>query len=763
VSRELSRWLHRPSRRLEQINPRGIGDTARDEGRWHDAEQAYRQHLDVTPDDAAIWVQYGHALKELGKLEESEQAYREALALEPDNADTFLQLGHILKIQDRVNDAAEAYTRSLELSPSKVAYEELANLIGKGRASSLIEEKTLEEDPELLYVDIDDLLGYLRAHKTVSGIQRVQLGFVQYLLAGQEMDYGKVAFVRSRNAGGDFWRLQPPTIAAIVDYVTGDTVIHERLVRLLDQAEEQAIHLRPVAGQCYFVLGAFWGFHGDTTRFARLKASGVITGVYTYDLIPLTHPEYCDQHLTNDFRLSLGDGLAAFEFVLTISEFTAREIKRFQEHHDLRRVPIEAVPLSHMLHGKKQRGPALWSDALAPLQHRPFVLSVSTIEARKNHSYLLSIWKLFIEEGLDPPDLVFVGRYGWRVADLMEQLRATNFMDGRVHVLHDLSDGQLEQLYDACLFTAFPSFVEGWGLPVGESLAHGRPCVASNTSSIPEVGGDLVDYVDPYNLRHGIEVFRRMAFDATYRAQREEDIRKKFVPRTWQDVGSELLAKIARLRTVEVDTRSAPLLLPGEIFRPAELRLGQAVPANYPRRPLRVIIAEGWQFAEEFVAWMRDRKAMLRFQTELRPGTEIVVYLHLAGAVDAVDEIVQIYFGRREPERPARSPFPENASSQRDTIPIRPNRSFSANVLGRVQNDGLVEISLLVRSSAPQRPKDPGFYAGLISLSYAPRTDRGLRADILENIASERDTYLYHRGGDGGRLISKSESRSTAQ
>ena len=744
MARQLSRWLHRHSDPSEKINYRTIGDTARDEGRWEDAKQFYRLHLDTTPNDAPIWVQYGHALKALGKPLEAERAYREALVLEPDNADTFLQLGHVLKVGGSVDDAAEAYARSLELSPSQMAYQELASLVSKERASSLMEAKSSQDDPNVLYVDIEDLLSYLRAHKTVSGIQRVQIGFVEHLLADKRVSSGQVAFVRSRNDGSGFWRLQPPTVAAIVNYVTGDMVIHERLVRLLDQAEEKAIHIRPVAGQCYFVLGAFWGFHADATRFARIKASGVVTGVYTYDLIPLTHPEYCDQHLSNDFRLSLGDGLAAFEFVLTISEFTAKDVRRFQEQHRLRRVPVEAVPLSHVLHGKKSHGPMQWSDALAPLQHRPFVLSVSTIEARKNHTSLLNIWKLFIEEGLDPPDLVFVGRYGWRVADLMEQLRATNFMDGRVHVLHDLSDAQLEQLYDACLFTAFPSFVEGWGLPIGESLAHGRPCVASNTSSMPEVGGDLVDYFDPYNLRQGIEVFRRMAFDAAYRAQREKAIREKFVPRTWQDVGSDLLAKIARLRTVEVDTRSAPLLLPGEIFRPGELRLGQAVPPNYPRRPLRVIIAEGWQVADEFVAWMRDRKAILRFQTELEPETEIVVYLHLAGAAHAVNEIIQIYFGQREPARSARSPFPANANSQRDTIPIRRNHSFSANIPGRVEKDGLVEISLQVRSSVPQKRDDLGFYAGLISLTYALRTDSGLRSDILENMASERDRYLDH-------------------
>lgn len=279
MAKQLSRWLHGPSSLLSQINQRSIGDAARDEGRWQDAEQAYRRHLDVRPDDAAIWVQYGHALKELGKLEEAERVYREALALEPDNADTFLQLGHVLKVQNRVNDAAEAYTRSLELSPSKAAYEELASLVSRERAFSLLEAKSLKEDPNLLYVDIHDLLCYLRAYRTVSGIQRVQVAFVQYLLAEGLVDREKVAFARSRNDGRDIWRLQPRTIAAIVDYVTGDTVIHERLVQLVDQAEQQALHVRPAAGQCYFVLGAFWGFHGDATRFARLRASGVISGV----------------------------------------------------------------------------------------------------------------------------------------------------------------------------------------------------------------------------------------------------------------------------------------------------------------------------------------------------------------------------------------------------------------------------------------------------------------------------------------------------
>jgi glycosyltransferase involved in cell wall biosynthesis len=67
-------------------------------------------------------------------------------------------------------------------------------------------------------------------------------------------------------------------------------------------------------------------------------------------------------------------------------------------------------------------------------------------------------------------------------------------------VLPDVTDEELAHLYASCLFTIFPSFVEGWGLPVQESIAFGRPCLASSATSVPEAGLDLATYFDPYNL-----------------------------------------------------------------------------------------------------------------------------------------------------------------------------------------------------------------------------------------------------------------------
>src|SRR5262245_45277491 len=92
-----------------------LADRARDARDWASASRYYRQALEEKSDNPAIWVQYGHALKESGHVPEAERAYRRALELAPDITDTHLQLGHALKIQGRRDEAAAAYLRALAL------------------------------------------------------------------------------------------------------------------------------------------------------------------------------------------------------------------------------------------------------------------------------------------------------------------------------------------------------------------------------------------------------------------------------------------------------------------------------------------------------------------------------------------------------------------------------------------------------------------------------------------------------------------------
>lgn len=716
------------------MSMRAAGDFARDKQDWGAAETAYRAHVAAVPDDFDIWVQLGHSLKEQKKLSEAEDAYRQAISLRSEDADVHLQLGHLLKRIGRIEEASEAYARSLHLSPSNNAYSELETLKQAGLAVDLDEDfETGRVSSDTVFIEIDDMLGYLEAHKTLSGIQRVQVGVIQHVLANKSD--ASCLFVLNPLDSKYLWALEPSDLVEMVNYVTSSYVNHDRLKQIVTRARSNATAISPEAGQVYLVLGAFWGYGGVAARYFHLKAAGVTIGVYIYDLIPITHTEYCDEGLPHEFALSLDDGMAIFDFILTISDFTAREVRRYRKRFDLPDMPVQAVPLAHASRIVVPSRNRVWGKQIAHLRDRPFVLMVSTIEARKNHAYLVAAWKHFLDEGLDPPDLVFVGRFGWRVSSLMEMLQTTRYFDNRIHIVHDLSDDDLNTLYSACLFTAFPSFVEGWGLPVGESLAHGKPCVASSTSSIPEVGGDLVDYLDPHNLRDGIEVLRRMIFDEPYRIQRTKQVVTEFQLRSWQDVGRDLLKHVGLLRHTS-SRRSGPEIsfAQGSVFRPGRLALGQKLPAGYALQPLRLMLTDSWYGIEILGCWLRGTHASLSFRTNLPDATKITAYLQLYGAPWA-DGSHTITVSLNKP-----SAQPQRQVGRSDPALARPVSTghFLLKTSGMVGPDGLVSIAFTVTGEVlPEGGNLNGrrFIVGLAGIGYAEHTNAVARLDLQDELA----------------------------
>jgi tetratricopeptide (TPR) repeat protein len=121
----LTRWARREGApRLPFGRPKsglrsGIAraDRARNAGQWPLAARYYRQALSEEPELPAIWVQYGHVLKELGDVAAAVAAYRESLRRDPEHADTHLQLGHALRLQGQIEAAEAAYLRAAALDP----------------------------------------------------------------------------------------------------------------------------------------------------------------------------------------------------------------------------------------------------------------------------------------------------------------------------------------------------------------------------------------------------------------------------------------------------------------------------------------------------------------------------------------------------------------------------------------------------------------------------------------------------------------------
>ncbi len=299
------------------------------------------------------------------------------------------------------------------------------------------------------------------------------------------------------------------------------------------------------AGDVLLVLGSTWfhPFYGELVATAR-EHWGMRIAVLIYDIIPLLRPEWCDQNLAARFRHWALALLPQADVLLTISQASARDLRRFATGAGLAlRAPPLPIPV-----GTGFSGP-VWSQAGAgvPPPSAPrgvrlpptgsYVLTVSTIEARKNHALLFRIWRRLLDEmpAASVPTLVFAGRVGWLVDDLMRQLHNADWLDGKIVLIADPQDGELAQLYEGCRFTVFPSFYEGWGLPVTESLGFGRPCIASSASALPEAGGTLARYFDPEDGVEAARTIRRAIEDVDGTEAWRARVAAEFRPVSWDD------------------------------------------------------------------------------------------------------------------------------------------------------------------------------------------------------------------------------------
>jgi glycosyltransferase involved in cell wall biosynthesis len=115
-------------------------------------------------------------------------------------------------------------------------------------------------------------------------------------------------------------------------------------------------------------------------------------------------------------------------------------------------------------------------------------------------------------------------------------------------VLANADDAELRWLYENCRFTVFASHAEGFGLPVAESLARGKACLASNAMSIPEAGQGLAIHLDPTDAAAWRAAAQRLIDDDAELAAREAAVRAQFRVWTWTDTADDALAALAPLR-----------------------------------------------------------------------------------------------------------------------------------------------------------------------------------------------------------------------
>jgi glycosyltransferase involved in cell wall biosynthesis len=272
--------------------------------------------------------------------------------------------------------------------------------------------------------------------------------------------------------------------------------------------------------------------------FARVRGPRVAV---FHDAIALKHPELTPQKTVTRFPSYLRE-LLAFDGIAANSEDSRQTLLDYWRWLGLTtHPPVTALPLGlekcHVLRDTSSGNPT------------PVILSVGSIEGRKNHLPLLHACEALWKRG-HTFELHLIGiaqpQTGHAALEKIRTLQAAGHAlryDGAV------ADDALNAAYARCTFTVYPSLIEGFGLPVLESLAHGKPCICSSRGALGESARDggclTVDSVDAATLEAALEklLTSSAARDALTAAARARTFR------SWTDYARALTDWIKSLRT----------------------------------------------------------------------------------------------------------------------------------------------------------------------------------------------------------------------
>jgi glycosyltransferase involved in cell wall biosynthesis len=284
-------------------------------------------------------------------------------------------------------------------------------------------------------------------------------------------------------------------------------------------------------------IGATWAYEGLMDALYLVRESAQIKIIVTvYDLIPVYFPQFFGQGFGSHFYKYVFDVVSNSDLILSISKSTTRDLVKFQKDMNLPATPV----LDFRLGDDPAETPGLQSpdDGLVAGE---FILAVGTVEIRKNYDALYKAWTMAADQGKEIPPLVIVGRPGWSVGDLLFQIDHDPRVAGKIIILSHVKDDGLSWLYANCLMTVYPSWYEGWGLPIAESVHYGKLCIASKTSSMKEIAGDLLVYCDPNSPQEFLDAVERFVKNTAERERFEKRIIEEYRVVRWNESYNQLI------------------------------------------------------------------------------------------------------------------------------------------------------------------------------------------------------------------------------
>lgn len=358
------------------------------------------------------------------------------------------------------------------------------------------------------YIDISRLLS--RAGNAVpTGIDRVEYEYAAYLLANH-MD--RTEFVAYHPLFG----IRPLNMAQAAHFLSltsalwnGEHAAGTRLKWLarsmlyMPHISRQQRALPPSCPGVYLLLS-----HHHLMKMAAIRKfldqTGARMVAMVHDIIPMQFPEYNRPGEADRHRRRIASVARFSSGVIVPSTPVERALQPFLPAH------LHIQTVAHGLH--------LWgADACGlsgiEIPTQPYFMCIGTIEPRKNHLLLLNVWRELTEKyGEKTPQLLIVGRRGWENENIIDMLERCPALRHSVKEYNTLNDKQVTLLLRGSKALLFPSFAEGFGLPLVEALSLDVPVLCSDLPVFQEIAGNAARYLNPLDGKGWTSAVEALAF-----------------------------------------------------------------------------------------------------------------------------------------------------------------------------------------------------------------------------------------------------------
>ncbi|EXI82415.1 MAG: putative glycosyl transferase group 1 [Candidatus Accumulibacter appositus] len=379
-------------------------------------------------------------------------------------------------------------------------------------------------------IDVTRMLDRTMQRRLPTGVDRVSLEYARHFA---ERATALVRFA------GQWIELSPNDSERTFDALLAPSASFNPMIRrLVARAATQSLGRRFLAPHFLFNTG-----HSglEQAQYAkRLQRSRLRPIFFVHDLIPITHPEYCRPGECAKHRLRMNTVLQHGHGVITNSAQTLDELVAYAEAIGRPMPPAAVAPLA------PARLPV--PATKAPVD-QPYFVILGTIEPRKNHWLLLHLWRQLVERwGAAAPRLVIIGQRGWECENVVDLLERCAALKGFVIERTACSDAELSSWLHHAQALLFPSFTEGFGMPLVEALSLGLPVIASDLPAFREIAGDIPQYLDPLDGKRWRQLIEDYAgSDSALRAAQGRRL-KDFIAPTWDEHFELVDALMERLR-----------------------------------------------------------------------------------------------------------------------------------------------------------------------------------------------------------------------